>query len=268
MRLPQLAGEPVNLCVAWEGEGEPLWYAGRGAMHEDLVAIEQLGDLRVDHGADDEDADRLVGVVPHLVRARPTLRARDHLSPLELTDPVEGAERRPSLQHDDHLLVPVVEVKRRTVTARIDLVQRCPKPFRTRLRTDAGGSPNQRRLVTLDPLGLEDIRHGAKLASDSEQPISESSDEIQSSAMNAAMLWVTVVSAASVAGRSSEISNAWSPPEISTTTASRSRAFTTASLVQASSAVPPARSRRAVVLMIASTTWWLHKSGVIQIAGK
>jgi predicted dithiol-disulfide oxidoreductase (DUF899 family) len=60
----------------------------------------------------------------------------------------------------------VVEVKRRATTAGINLVQRRAKALRTRLCADARGSSDQRRLVTLDPLGLEDVRHAAKLATD------------------------------------------------------------------------------------------------------
>ncbi len=164
VRQPQLAGEPVDLRLARKRKGEPVTGTRRGAVHEDLVTVELLGDLWVDHRADDEDADRIVAVVLQLVCAAPTHKTRDDLSRLELAHAVKRPERRAPAHYDDHLLVAVVEVKRRAATAAIDLVQRRAKPLRTSLSPDARGSSDQRRLVTLDPLGLEDVRHAVKLA--------------------------------------------------------------------------------------------------------
>jgi hypothetical protein len=74
--------------------------------------------------------------------------------------PSSVRQRRPPRDHDDHLLVAVVEVERRAVVARIDLVERRTEPLCTGLRTDASSSPDQRRLGTLDPLlRLENVRH-------------------------------------------------------------------------------------------------------------
>jgi hypothetical protein len=108
-RQPQLAGEPVDLRLAWKGEGEPVSSAGRGTVHEDLVAVELLGDLGVDDGPDDKYADPFVGVVLQVVRAAPTYRTRDDLTGLELAGAVKRSKRRPPGQHDDHFLVAVVE---------------------------------------------------------------------------------------------------------------------------------------------------------------
>ena len=95
-------------------------------------------------------------------------RAGDDVAGLELSESVECPQRRPPRDHDDHLLVAVVEVERRAVVARIDLVERRTEPLCTRLRTDASSSPDQRRLGTLDPLlRLEDVRHAVNLTVDS-----------------------------------------------------------------------------------------------------
>jgi hypothetical protein len=135
-------------------------------MHEHLVAVELLGNLGVGHRADDERPDRLVGGVLQLVRAARADRAGDDVAGLELAESVERPQRRPPRDHDDHLLVAVVEVERRAVVARIDLVERRAEPLCTGLRTDASSSPDQRRLGTLDLLRLEDVCHAVNLTVD------------------------------------------------------------------------------------------------------
>src|SRR5262245_31813906 len=86
--------------------------------------------------------------------------AGDDVAGLELTEAVECPQRRPSGQDEDQLLVRVVEVEGRAVVAGIDLVQRRAEPLGTGLRADPGGSSPERRLVALDPVRLEDVRHG------------------------------------------------------------------------------------------------------------
>jgi hypothetical protein len=167
LRRPQLAGEPIDLRLAREGEREPVCRTRRGAMHEHLVAVELLGNLGLGHRADDERPGRLVGVVLELVRAARADRVGDDVAGLELAESVERPQRRPPRDHDDHLLVAVVEMERRAVVARIDLVQRRAEALCTGLRTNASGSPDQRRLGTLDPLRLEDVRHAVNVAVDS-----------------------------------------------------------------------------------------------------
>src|SRR5215831_15797440 len=162
--LPQLAGKPVDLCLAREGEREPVGGARRGGVDEDLVAVELLGDLGIDHRADDECANRFVAVVLQLMRAAPADGTGHDVSRLELADALERAKRGPSGQDDDHLLVAVMEVKRRAVPSGADLIQRCAEPLRACLCTHACGSSDQRRLLTLDPLRFEDVRHGTNLA--------------------------------------------------------------------------------------------------------
>src|SRR5262249_45758821 len=96
----------------------------------------------------------------------PADRTGDDLSGPEFADAVDHAKRRPTGQNDDHLLVPVMEVKRRAVPSGIDLVEGCAEPLGTGFCTDPCGSSDQRRLVTLDPSGSEVVGNCANLATE------------------------------------------------------------------------------------------------------
>jgi hypothetical protein len=108
----ELADEAIDLGRARERTEEPVGGAGRSTDHEDLVAVEELGSLGVDHRADDQHPNRTVGLVLELMRARSTDRAGDNVTGLEQARSVEGAQRRPPRENDNQLLVGVVEMKR------------------------------------------------------------------------------------------------------------------------------------------------------------
>jgi hypothetical protein len=98
-------------------------------------------------------------LVLQLVRAGSTHGTRDDLAGGEHARAVERAQGRAPLQHDDHLLVRMVQVKRRAVLTGVDLVERRSQP----LRAGGGAEPRrpspQRRVRPLYPLRFVDVRH-------------------------------------------------------------------------------------------------------------
>lgn len=159
-RCFKLPGEPVDHGGAREGTEEPVGRSRRVRDDENLVTIEHLGCLGIDHRADDERADGSVCVVLQLVRSSSANGTRDDLSWFEDTRASERPQSRPSRKHDDQFLVRVVQVKRRPVLARINFVERRSQPLGASEGAYACGASTERCVRSLHPLGLVDVRHG------------------------------------------------------------------------------------------------------------
>jgi len=136
------------------------------ADDEDLVAVEHLRRLGIDHRAHHEYSHRIARQILNLMRTCPTDGARDDISGVERTSAIDCAQRRASGQNDDHLLVAVMEMKRRTILAWIDLIERRTESLGAGRRAHTSGTAPQRGIRALYPLRLEEVRHRVDPSSD------------------------------------------------------------------------------------------------------
>lgn len=98
------------MCRARKRERDSIRDSPAGPTGEDLVAVEHLDDVGVDHGRDDQDSGRVVRAVAELVRAARSDRTRNDLSDLESSMAVRGPQRWTAGEHDDQFLVGVMGV--------------------------------------------------------------------------------------------------------------------------------------------------------------
>src|SRR5437764_485899 len=120
-RVLGLAVVVVHVAVA-PAEHEVL-HAAAGP-DADLVAVRVDGDRRLVLRRDHQHPDGLLGQVRDLVRAAGAGREADDVAGDEPLGAARAAERRPALQHDQPLLVPVLEVVGADALPRRKLVER------------------------------------------------------------------------------------------------------------------------------------------------
>src|ERR1700679_4311548 len=159
-----LALPVVDLGVEVE-EGVEAAALGEALGGAELVRVGIDDDVRCAVGRDGEEADLLVGRVQQLVGADLAERKVDRLARLELTRALRRAQRRPPREHEDELLVGVVEVVRVGGLAGRQLPDAGAEPLAAKLVADPGaeGAEAGRRPGALLEVRLLDVGHGAQL---------------------------------------------------------------------------------------------------------
>ncbi len=132
---------------------EGLARARRGHRQR-RAGAEVLGDLREVHGGDQQDAGGLVAG-GHAVGAVRAAGKGDDGARLELAVAVRGAQPHPSGEHDQQLLVAVMQVIRRDRVPGVELVDRRAEFGRSRVQADARALESGRRALL--PLRLENV---------------------------------------------------------------------------------------------------------------
>src|SRR6478735_8118429 len=141
-----LAVERVHGGVAAEGQ-QLAARGGRAEDDHDLVAVDVLDDVGEAHRRDDQDPGGIGAIVFDAVGALGARAKRDDVPGLEPLAAVAAADGRVPGEHDEQLLVAVVDVHRRRARARAELIERGPEPLGAGLQADG------RRL------GLEGVGH-------------------------------------------------------------------------------------------------------------
>jgi hypothetical protein len=126
-------------------EQDPLALRAHGV---ELAAVRVLEDLGSDHCREHQDAHRLLGLVPHLVRAGGATREAGDVTLDELALSLGRSQRRAAAKDDQPLLVRVMEVVRPELLAGIDLVHASADELGAEPRAELGLS-NPEALVLL-----------------------------------------------------------------------------------------------------------------------